>query len=80
MLFDMQSHDLSHEQARALKTRLQPMLGYLGRLKRRMVRRSFPPDDLLLNAAVRAENDMHALCVEVHYLSCDGVGRKRGAE
>ena len=77
----MQSNDLTSEQARALKNKLHPMLGYLGRLKRRMVRRGFLNDDRLLAAVVRAEDAMHALHVEVHYLGCDsGVGRERKAE
>jgi hypothetical protein len=49
-----------------------------GRLKRRMAYKGFPPDDSLLVAVCRVEDAMHALSVEVHYLSCDGgVGRKR---
>ena len=64
----MQSHDLTRDQARALKNKLHPMLGYLGRLKRRMVRRGFLNDDPLLAAVVRAEEAMHALHVETHYL------------
>lgn len=77
----MQSNDLTKEQARALKNKLHPMLGYLGRLKRRMVRRGFLSDDPLLAAVCRAEDAMHALHVETHYLACgDSVGRKRQAE
>src|SRR6478735_7005031 len=74
----MQSNDLTRDQARALKNKLHPMLGYLARVKRRMVRRGFLNDDPLLAAVVRAEDAMHALHVEVHYLGCDsGVGRER---
>lgn len=73
----MRSDDLSKEQARALKNKLQPMLGYLNRLKRRMIGKGFPPDDRLLLAARRAEDAMHALHVETHYLACgDVAGRK----
>jgi hypothetical protein len=64
----MQREDVSREQARAPNNKLQPMLGYLGRLKRRMVRRGFLNGDPLLDSVVRAENAMHALSVEVHYL------------
>ena len=35
----MRSDDLSIEQARAIKNKLQPMLGYLNRLKKRMAHR-----------------------------------------
>jgi hypothetical protein len=69
----MRSDDLTRDQARALKNKLQPMLGYLNRRKRRMDRKGFPPDDPLLAAACRAEDAMHALHVEVHYLACGDV-------
>ena len=72
----MQCDDLTDEQARALKNKLQPMLGYLNRLKQRLRRRGFRPDDRLLTAVCRAEDAVHALHVEVHYLACgDRVGR-----
>jgi hypothetical protein len=74
----MQSDDLTKNQARALKNKLQPMLGYLNRLKRRMIRKGFPPDDPLLAATRRAEDAMHALHVETHYLACgDVTGRHK---
>jgi hypothetical protein len=72
----MRAEDLTREQARALKNKLQPMLSYLGRLKDRMRRRGFVADDRLLAAVCRAEDAIHALSVEVHYLACgDRVGR-----
>ena len=72
----MQADDLTREQARALKNKLQPMLSYLGRLKDRMRRKGFVADDRLLAAVCRAEDAVHALSVEVHYLVCgDRVGR-----
>jgi hypothetical protein len=74
----MQADDLTREQARALKNKLQPMLSYLGRLKDRMRRKGFVADDRLLAAVCRAEDSVHALSVEVHYLVCgDRVGRTR---
>jgi hypothetical protein len=74
----MRSTDLTREQARALKDKLHPMLGYFGRLKRRMVHRGFLNDDPLLAAVCRAEAAMHELHVEVHNLSCgDVTGRKK---
>jgi hypothetical protein len=77
----MQSTDLTREQARALKNKLQPMLGYLNRLKKRMHRKGFPSDDRLLVAVCRAEDAIHALHVETHYLSCgDVTGRNRHGE
>ena len=71
----MRSEDLTHAQAQALKERLRPMLAYLGRLEKRMHKRRFPPDDKLVHLVRDAYNAMHALNVEVHYLSCtSGVG------
>ena len=72
----MRSEDLTRAQAEALKGKLRPMLAYLGRLEKRMHKRHFPPDDKLQHLVPDAYNAMHALNVEVHYLSCDsGVGR-----
>ena len=72
----MQADDLTRDQARALKNKLQPMLGYLSRLKRRMSYRGFLHDDELMQAVVRAEAAMHELHILVHYISCgDSVGR-----
>ena len=77
----MQAEDLTREQARAIKNKLQPMLSYLGRLKDRMRRKGFVADDRLLAAVCRAEDSVHALSVEVHYLTCgDRVGRARNPE
>jgi hypothetical protein len=74
----MCSDDLTPEQARALKNKLQPMLGYLNRLKHRMRRRGFPPDDPLVAAVCHAEDAVHQLHVQMHYIVCDAsAGRKR---
>jgi hypothetical protein len=35
----------------------------------------FPPDDKLYQKVEAAYDAMHRLTVEVHYLSCNGVGR-----
>jgi hypothetical protein len=60
------------------KNKLRSMLNYLGKLKRRMVQRGFLSGDPLLDAVVYAENAVHALHVQVYYLSCgDVVGRQR---
>ena len=76
----MRSDDLTCEQARALKNKLGPMLGYLNRLKKRMSYRGFPPDDELLAAVIRAEAAVHELHVAAHYLACrDVTGRRRNS-
>ena len=66
----IQCDDLTAAQSRALKNKLQPMLGYLNRLVRRMNHRGFPPGDRLLTAVSRVEDAVHSLHVETHYLSC----------
>jgi hypothetical protein len=75
----MRCDDLTAAQARALKNQLQPLLSYLNRLKHRMRRRGFPSNDRLLTAVCRAEEAVHALHVEIHYLGCgDKVFRPSG--
>jgi hypothetical protein len=55
---------------------LRPALGYLYRLRERMEKQGFPPNDKLLKLTDAAYNAIHALTVELHYLSCEsGVGR-----
>ena len=66
----VQSADLTPEQADALKRQIRPMLVYLRRLTQRMDRRRFPSDDPLMRTALAAYDALHALHVEVHYLSC----------
>jgi hypothetical protein len=66
----MRSDDLARDQARALKNKLAPMLGYLNRLKKRMVYRGFPPNDELLRLVRHAELAMHELHIATHYLAC----------
>ena len=43
----MQSEDLTRDQTRALQERLEPMLAYLNKLRRRMQNKGFPLDDEL---------------------------------
>lgn len=52
---------------------MRPTLGYLSRLKRRMVECSFRPDDPLLIAVCKAEAGIHELHITTHYLSCGNV-------
>jgi hypothetical protein len=56
---------------------LRPALGYLHRMRQRMGRRGFLPNDELLKLTVSAYNAIHSLTVELHYMSCEsGVGRE----
>ena len=51
-------------------------LVYLGALIDRMNRRGFSPDDRLFRRALEAFDKVHALNIELHYMSCKaGVGR-----
>jgi len=55
---------------------LRAALGYLCRLRERMEKRGFPPNDKLLKLIVAAYNAMHSLTVELQYMSCESaVGR-----
>jgi hypothetical protein len=68
----MPGQQITAAQADALAIKLQPMLGYLNRLLKRMEQIGFPPDDRLLKFTVEARNAMHELTVAVHYESCPG--------
>jgi len=77
----MDQSKLQPWQARKIREALQPALGYLTRLQRRMEVTGFPPDDRLYVAAVKAQKSLQSLLVELHYLSCDsGVGRTPGEQ
>ncbi len=72
----MNSKQLRPWQARKIRATLQPALGYLTRLQRRMELKGFPPNDSLYLATVRLRNDMQSLLMDLHYKSCEsGVGR-----
>jgi hypothetical protein len=64
-------------QARKIAALLQPAVGYLTRLQRRMEVTGFPPNDPLYVATVQAQRAMQSLLVDLHYLACEsGVGRR----
>jgi hypothetical protein len=70
------SDDLSKRQLATLKAQVGWMLSYLGRLQKRIIKRKFPESDPLMQRVRAAHAEIHALNVELHYLSCDsGVGR-----
>jgi len=56
------------------KERTAPTLGYLSRLVQRLDARSFPADDRLYVAALKAQAAMSELVMTLHYMTCDGVG------
>jgi hypothetical protein len=72
---------LTTTQAEALRNALQPRLAYLVALRERMERVGFNRADKLYQLVRAAENALHSVYVEVHYLSCGGgTGRPSGAE
>ena len=77
----MESADLTREQVEAVLEHVRRQLRYAGRLRDRMNRRGFPPNDPLYVAATMAFNGLHALSVELHYLACSPgtVGRSAPA-
>jgi hypothetical protein len=73
----MDSTKIKPWQAKLMYATLRPALGYLCRLRERMERRGFPPNDKLLKLTEAAYNAIHSLTVELHYMSCEGgVGRE----
>jgi hypothetical protein len=76
----MQCQDLTKEQTESLKAKIDPMHGYLNRLKTRMNRKDFPRDDELFSSVLKASAAMHDLSIKLHYLSCShGVGPRPGS-
>ncbi len=51
------------------------MMAWLAKLERRMEEQGFAPNDPLLMRMREARKAMLDACIELHYLSCDGVGR-----
>jgi hypothetical protein len=64
------SDNLTRDQAEAMLGTVRRQLRYLGKLRDRMNALSFPPNDPLYLAATGAFNAVHALSVELHYLTC----------
>ena len=65
---------LKKSQAKTVSEALFPGMNYLFRLRERMEKVGFPQDDKLFKMVCAAYDAMHRLSVEVHYLSCNGVG------
>jgi len=73
----MDSQTMDRDHARKLHQALQPSLGFLFRLRERTTKAGFPPDDKLYQLVSKAFESVHALSVELHYLSCEGTWRAR---
>ena len=74
----IRSDDLTRDQARSTRNKIEPMLQYLVRLNKRMGFRGIPADDPLKVAGANALTAMHELHTEVQCRSIDGKGRSEG--
>lgn len=70
----MDRTDVRKSQAKQISHALFPKINYLFRLRKRMEEVGFPPNDKFYLLVCKAYDAMQQLSVEVHYLSCDGVG------
>ena len=71
---------MTRNDAKVVSEAIRKQLGYLSRLRERMRAVGFPDDDRLLKKVDAAYDAMHRLSVELHYMSCDGVGRAEKGE
>jgi hypothetical protein len=72
----MDRDSVTKDQAKKINASVQPNLNYLFRLRERMVKKGFPPNDPLMKLVENAYDSVQRLFIELHYyLSCDGVGR-----
>jgi hypothetical protein len=71
------SSKLNDEQLDRLNEIICRYLRFVGAMRQRMERLAFPPDDPLYRATTQGYNGLHAMRVELHYLSTkSGVGRR----
>jgi hypothetical protein len=69
------SNALKQWQIANLQKSVAPMLTYLHKLRDRMQRASFLPQDPLYQVVEKAYDAVQALTVKLHYLGCDhGTG------
>lgn len=71
----MRSESLTDDQVGVIAAKVRPMLRYLARLENRMKEQAFPDDDRLLVLVRQARRDLQNMHLELHYLSCDDIGR-----
>ena len=76
----MDRESIKKSQAAVINKSLFRSLNYLLRLRERMQQVGFPHDDKLYLMVCKAYDAVHALHIETHYLSCDGVGNPRKDE
>jgi hypothetical protein len=61
----MDSSQVTRRQAQAIKVRVEEMRDYLYRLRVRMAKRGFPPDDPLYSLVVEAQQSIGELYMDV---------------
>jgi hypothetical protein len=71
----MSRNDIEKWQAKRIGDALFPTVNYFVRLRLRMEQLRFPHDDPVYKLVCEAHEGMNRLRLDVHYLSCDGVGR-----
>ena len=71
----MNRDDVTKAQAKRIHAALWPSANYLARLRRRMEQRRFPHNDPLYVRVCATNEELNRLMMDLHYLSCDGVGR-----
>jgi hypothetical protein len=70
------SSNLTQAQAKRIHEALYPGLNYIIRLRERMSKRGFPPDDELYRQVCAAYDAVFRLRIKIHTYSCSGAGRK----
>ncbi len=63
--FGMKADDITRRQAQAIKAKIDPMRDYLYRLRTRMMKRGFQPDDRLYQLVVEAQQAIGELYMDV---------------
>ena len=78
----MDSKDLTERQAEVLRNRVGRMLGYVGRMMKRMQVRGWPPDDPVYERTRNAERVLYDLHVRLIYLAAPAgtAGRRAPLE
>lgn len=63
----MNSNDLTRAQCRAIRAKFEPFRDYLYRLRVRMSKRGFPPDDPLYVLVLKAQQSVGELFVDIEF-------------